>query len=182
MRAGAEMHRGPPLNKALGSNDMRLANSITRTTFVSCLLILPTQLFAFNETLSFRLYSSGEVMAIVSGLSDGAGMCQEEFVAPSSTIVAGTNITITSPSVGFLCFIPLAPTPYRVVANLGPLAPSTYQVTWTQGGLVLNGQVSPAALALPAGIPALSPLGIALTALLMAGIGACSLTMRWSGP
>ena len=155
---------------------MRQTQTALRTIVLVFGLLSFDRSFAFNESMTFRLAATGEVEAVISGLSDGP-MCQLEFDPPSSVVVSGTNIAITSPYVPTLCFLPLPTTPYQVVASLGALTPATYQVTWTEGPLVLTGQLTTSVLG-PSAIPALSRSTLMFIAILVALIGAWSLGPR----
>ena len=119
-----------------------------RVIAILCVALPSAPVLAFNDSLSFRINPNGDVEAVVSGMTDG---CRVEFHAPSSVIAAGLDIAITSPSFN-ACFLPLPVSNYQVVANLGPLAPATYHVIWTQDPHVLAGHVSPAALLPPSNV------------------------------
>jgi len=140
------------------------------------LWFLSIQAVASNEILTFRVTNGANIQAVVSGLSDGPG-CSPEFLPPFSVVVASSSISIMSPPPTPFCFLPLAPTPYQVVADLGVLTGATYLVTWDGGFLVLSGALSPAALA-PAIIPALSPTALLALVVCIALLAARSLTRR----
>lgn len=122
---------------------------------------------ALDESLSFRPSPIGGIEAVVSGRSDGPG-CEVEFLPPSSIEVDGTSISIASPYDDRGCFLPMAPVPYEVVAELGVLAAPSYDVTWTQNSLELHGTLVPGSLA--GGIvalPMLSPAALIVLGLLL---------------
>ena len=137
--------------------------------------------WAINEALTFRVVGNGHVVAVVSGLDDGPGCLLQEFHRPESIIVTGNSIAITSnANVGF-CTIPLFPlVPYEVVADLGVLAPGVYQITWTQGPVVLSAQFAATALA-PEPIPTMSFAALLTLALSISFITTRSLTTRSTG-
>jgi hypothetical protein len=100
---------------------------------------------ASEEILTFRQSPGGGIEAVVSGLDDGPG-CAPEFVAPSSVVVEGTAITITSSNNEVLCTLPQTPVPYEVVADLGLLTGDRYDVTWEQNSMVLTAVLVPSAV------------------------------------
>lgn len=137
---------------------------MSRGYFLSGILLLLTfspVAQASDEVLTFQASPARGIEAVVSGLNDGPG-CVPEFVAPSSVVVEGTAITITSLNDEVLCTLPQTPVPYEVVADLGHLTGDRYDVTWEQGSMSLTGVLVPAAVVggPPAPIPTLSLAGI----------------------
>lgn len=144
-------------------------NAIT-ALFVVALSLAAQSALAINETLYFRLTSSGAVEAVVAG-EDYFG-CIPRFLPPTSVAITGTSIAITSPVVPLLpCFPPPPPYPrYEVVANLGVLSAPLYSVTWTMGPTVLSASLSPGSLS-PQGIPTLGNFTLLTMTLLIAFFG-----------
>ncbi|HEX4332265.1 MAG TPA: hypothetical protein VH040_09010, partial [Usitatibacter sp.] len=105
---------------------------------------VPALALAYQESLSFRLNSGGDVEAVISGITDYCGL---QFVGPSAITRTGNDIEISSPDTEYPCFVAPPFSAYQVVANLGPLdSASTYHVTWSEGPAMLAGQVSPGML------------------------------------
>jgi hypothetical protein len=139
-------------------------------SFVIVLTIAAQPARALNESLFFRLTSSGEVEAVVAG--DNAGGCAARFLPPTSIAIIGNVVTIVSPDLPLNPCVPPGP-PYprfEVVANLGTLTAPLYIVTWSQGPSVLTAALSPAALA-PQSVPTLGAGSLLATALLLAFLG-----------
>src|SRR5690349_7651267 len=109
------------------------------------LTVISASSFAYNESLSFHLTQAGTIEAVISGLSDGPE-CKTEFISPISMVVSGNAVTITSPYTDYFCGLPLPPAPYQVTADLGTLSGPSYQVTWTEGPLVVSAMLVPDAL------------------------------------
>jgi hypothetical protein len=146
-----------------------LPRLMTKWLIALGLMIPAGHLFAYNETLSFRITPSGTIEAVVSGLNDGPS-CQTEFVPPNSVIVGSNTITITSPYTFYFCGLPASPVHYEVVADLGVLTGSSYQVTWSEGPLMVSATLVPSALTPndPNPVPAMSWPSIVMSALAVA--------------
>jgi len=140
----------------------------------ACLLaVLPAS--ADSEVLSFRLTSTGEVEAVVSGLLSNECGYRFNASAPSVTVTA-TTIAIVTPDIPPPpCFTPIVPPrPYEVAVNLGILPSPRYSATWTQGPFVLTALLTTAALA-PRAVPTLGGsalFGMALLVLLAGAVHA----------
>ncbi len=129
---------------------------------------------ALDEALSFRRSPLGGFEAVVSGRSDGPG-CELEFLPPASVQVDGTSISITSPFDDRGCFLPMAPVPYQVVAELGVLAAPSYDVTWTQNSLQLSGTLVTGSVGGAVSLPAISSWYMAILVLSLFGSGGLAL-------
>lgn len=138
---------------------------------------LPYASFAFNESLSFRRTPNGTIEAVVSGLSDGPA-CETEFVPPNSLVVTGNVITINSPYIGYACPIPFPRSPYAIAVDLGALEGGPYQVTWTEGPLVVSGTLIPDSLPAPVGIPVSTPAAMVVMVLAIFLVSAGRLRKR----
>lgn len=101
---------------------------------------------AFDESLSFRLSLTGDVLAVASGTTD---TCSLYFHEADTVTRSGEAISITSDPVIY-CLLPTAPFPYEVVANLGTLPPGRYDVTWRQGSASVSAALDTRALVVPA--------------------------------
>jgi len=99
-----------------------------RCIFLAC-LFAPASALATDESLSFRRTASGSIEALVSGITTG---CEYVFLPPNEVAVEGATLTITSPGVSGMCYLPHPPTRYSVTADLGILQAQRYQVVWNQ--------------------------------------------------
>ncbi len=90
---------------------------------------VPLVAHAYDESLSFRLGLTGDVLAVASGTTD---TCSLYFHEPDTVTRSAEAISIASDPVIY-CLLPTSPFPYEVVANLGPLPAGRYEVTWRQG-------------------------------------------------
>ncbi|MFT3792605.1 MAG: hypothetical protein QM741_16410 [Rudaea sp.] len=162
-----------------------------RKVLAACALLLatglPTAVFAFDETLTFRLNAQGEIEAIVTGLTRGFGCngqgASVEFDPPSSIAVSGNEILIVSVYKGGLCSIPRDPQVYQQVANLGYLEGSTYHIVWNEGSpLPIRFLEATLNTSDPYSVtaPALSPWGLCMLLLSMAGVSLFALHRRVS--
>ena len=143
---------------------------IITALFVAVLSTATRPALALNEALFFRLSPAGTIEAVVAG--DDAGPCAFKFRPPTSVVVTGSSIAITTPNFPLLpCLPPPPPHPrYEVVANLGALPAPLYSVSWTMGITVLSSSLSPGSL-LPQGIPTLSSWGLLALALAVVMLG-----------
>ena len=133
---------------------------------------LSTSTSANNEVLSFRLNSSGQVEAVLTGVG---GVCGTFTIGPPTSVtITGTSISIVSPPpFPLLCPIPIGsppPPPYSVVANLGILTGATYTVTWGDPAPAWSAILTLANL--PAPIPTLGIHALVLMALTIFLVGA----------
>lgn len=104
---------------------------LRRAGSLMCLIAVVGVAHASEESLTFRRGTDGRYLAVIDGISDGPG-CVPEYLPPESVDVVGDAITAISPEDATGCFLPLAPRPYEVVADLGLLFEAHYDVTWTQ--------------------------------------------------
>jgi hypothetical protein len=132
---------------------------IFRIAFVFFLGFGCVSSYANNETLSFRYTAQGTIEAVVS---ESRIYCKYNFFEPSNSVsINGNIIAITSQPYGsYACFPLELPGRYEVVANLGKLNASVYQVTWSQplfsgGALMISASLVPSSL-MPVSIPTLS--------------------------
>jgi hypothetical protein len=162
---------------------------MTRCIVILAFFVACAEAVASAEVASFRLNPSGQVEAVVSGLT---GFCGQTNVHPATSIDIGTTIisinSIVGGSVGG-CPEPLPPPmPYEVVTVLGVLPPQTFTVVWTSmdpagpRSTVLTATLVVGAL-LPsnvASIPTLSSYALAALISPLILSGAC-LTQRSTG-
>ncbi|MFO1314046.1 MAG: hypothetical protein U1F58_00450 [Burkholderiales bacterium] len=100
---------------------------------------------AYDESLSFRLSLTGDVLAVASGTTD---TCSLYFHEPDTVTRSGDAISISSDPV-ISCFLPTSPHLYEVVANLGPLQSGRYDVTWRQGTATVSATLDTKILVAP---------------------------------
>jgi hypothetical protein len=177
--ACSPVQNGSAAGRSTGSLGIMKASRVINgnaAAFCIALSLLSQSAVADSESLSFRLTSSGQVEAVVSGLR--TNQCGFVFLPATSIAIVGNSISITSPNPPPPpCDMPIVPPqPYEVVANLGVLTEASYSVTWTKG-VVLSAQLVLASLG-PQAVPALNTHGLVLIAMLIGLLGAGTIGRR----
>jgi hypothetical protein len=114
-------------------------------------LFLAPRAVADQESLSFRYAASGEIEAVISGVTSIDLFCQSEVLKPFQIDIQADQINIQSLITITPCSIPIATRTrkYQVVANLGQLPGRSYRVQWSFPTQTLSAQLDPAGLATP---------------------------------
>ena len=123
--------------------------------------------YAYNETLSFRPAQNGAIYAVISGTAPTGFCFIGRWSQPISISVTGNTITIVSDTSG-ICGIPGPIEPYEVVADLGVLTLPQYQVAWSAGSTTLTAVLLPNALLGAAAVPAASVIALLLVSISIA--------------